>query len=215
MKYLIFLLFLFSNSVWVNVFEGDVLYLNPENLEWTPIHTKEQISLDTYILSKPNSKYKLFLETDVYEMSGELNFYIKDLLQKSKEDILLELTRIEAKQLKSVPVKKENRKKAFGKVYGNDKRSDKKNVLNIEKYDYTIQYFFENNWHGAALLSQKRLFVRFPSLYTNAKHINRLLELYKFYDFKGFIYDETSRIDYLNKNKIILDISKKYKAELL
>ncbi len=191
----------FANAqikVWIKLDSGTALYLHPYQQKWLPISAKEEVPLKTFMLTKEGAKATLFKETDVHILPETAYFFIEDVLPKSRVEIVAALTQIEAEQLPKSTRETRERKMPIGLTYGESAvdttSSNTADIPYLNERQNAIQYFLHHGRYDAALLSQKRLLTKFPTLYQDAQQTERLFMLYDKLELYGFLNDETRRL---------------------
>lgn len=187
-----------QTKVWVKLESGIALYLNPYEQQWLPLSAKEEIPTKTFLLTQSGAKVTLFKTTEAYAVPESAYFFIEDILPKSRVEVVAALTQIEAEQLPKPVRETRERKLPIGLTYGEnapDTVSANPNAIPyLSERESAIQYFLDNGRYDAALLSQKRLLTKFPVLYQDSKHAERLFVLYDKLELYGFLNDETRRL---------------------
>lgn len=150
------------------------------------------------LLTQSGAKATLFKTTEAYAVPESAYFFIEDILPKSRVEVVAALTQIEAEQLPKPVRETRERKLPIGLTYGEnapDTVSANPNAIPyLSERENAIQYFLDNGRYDAALLSQKRLLTKFPVLYQDSKHAERLFVLYDKLELYGFLNDETRRL---------------------
>lgn len=187
-----------QTKVWVKLEAGDALYLNPYQQQWLPISAKEEVPAKTFLLTKSGAKATLFRGTEVYGAPESAYFFIEDMMPKSRVEVVAALTQIEAEQLPKPVRETRERKLPIGLTYGENApdtaSSNAAAIPYLDERENAIRYFLDAKRYDAALLSQKRLLTKFPSLYQDAEQAERLFMLYDKLELYGFLNDETRRL---------------------
>ena len=193
-----------QTNVWIKVEKGTVLNLDPSQMQWVPVSEKQQLHVKSFLITKTNTQASIFKNTDVYELPQDAYFFVHDIFQKSRMEIVSSLTQIEAGQLPdNTNEPGEKTTKAFGLTYGRPQEQEPSTdvVPNERERLNAVNWFYEHNQSHAALLSLKRMMTKFPLLYLKESYVERLLTLYKELLLYGFLLDESSRLLALKKSK--------------
>lgn len=185
-----------QSKIWIKIEKGSALYLNPTNSEWVPVSSKEEISRKTFVLIKPESEVKFYLETEQYKVPSSGYFFAEDILEKSESDMVEALTKIELEQLPPTDTKTDNDKKVVGLTYGKseNKNDSKSNIPFYTERFSAIKWFMENKKFNSALLSLKRTMTKYPVLYKTGSNFEILCSLYDKTGLYGFLYNETNHL---------------------
>jgi hypothetical protein len=149
------------------------------------------------VLTANCDQFKAFKETDVATAPANGYFFLDDIFQRNKLQIVEELTIIESQQLRStIKGDSSQQKNVFGLTYGmptTARTTDpQKSIPYFKERENAIYRFFDQRRYDASVLSLKRLIVQYPSLYYNMKLTELLLKLYEKLELYGFIYSETN-----------------------
>jgi hypothetical protein len=188
-----------QDSVWANCYKGKVFFRVYNKTDWQLIVNKEKISVMSDILSEKGSLFVINDKLTSYDFDNEHYFYLKYLFIQNKSELVLELTKLDLKNLKS-PVDLIQKKK-IGKTYGY-KPVDSK-LGNLDKRERSILHFIYNDYEYAALLEEKRLLTFLPSLYENELHLNNLIYLLKKIGLNGFLRDE---LEFASKQRLNINL---------
>ncbi|MCB0278882.1 MAG: hypothetical protein KDD94_05235 [Calditrichaeota bacterium] len=202
-----------QEKIWIKVNSGSALYLNPYTAKWVPINGREEIPVNTYIIIKDNSDIELFRETEVISITEATYFFLADAFVNSKYDIMLRLARIEAEQF-PLP-EKNNQKRQAGLIYGANAKTEIKtnDIPNIAERKNAVEFFIKTNHYASALLSQKRMMSKFPSLYSDPEQVNRLFILYDYHQLNENIYEESKRLLNSDNSDDLAKLIKKYHTD--
>lgn len=184
-----------QEKLWVKLEKGSALVLNPTTSEWIPLSSKDQIPAKTFLLTKANSKLSVFRETAVYETPSEGYFFAEDVFTKTRNELVSALVRIETSQLPA-GAHPSPEKPVLGLTYGKEKLKEgtQQEIPFLKERQNAILWFSKQKKFDSALLSIKRLMVKYPELYKNQDQVNLLLSLYEKLELYGYLYDETSRL---------------------
>lgn len=184
-----------QEKLWIKLEKGSALVLNPTTSEWIPLSSKDQVPVKTFLLTKPDSKLIVFRETTVYETPADGYFFAEDLFSKTRNELVSALVRIETSQLPAGSPPSSD-KPVVGLTYGKEKELETKNdeVPFLKERQNAIIWFSKQKKYDSALLSIKRLMVKYPKLYKNQDQVNVLLSLYEKLELYGYLYDESSRL---------------------
>ena len=184
-------------EVWIKLDRGAALYLSPASSEWIPVSAKQKIPAKTYVLTKPETAAVLFRETTSYELPPSSYFFVEDVFQKSRVELVAALTRIEAEQL---PVNTyepgEENRRPLGLIYGESREASpaEGTIVFEREREQTVTWFIAQGRHAAALLCMKRAMTKFPALYLRQAYAEQLLWLYNRLELYGFLLEESSRL---------------------
>ncbi|MBX7150050.1 hypothetical protein K1X84_00320 [bacterium] len=190
-----------QQSLWVKLERGESLFLDPSAMQWIPISAKQALPSKTFVLTKEQTKLKLYKETDVYDTPDRGYFFLEDVVPKNRSDLVGVLTQIEGEQLPSMKVDSVS-KQAVGLTYGFP-GSEKTSVAipYLDERLNAIRWFYNQKRYDAALLSLKRFLSRFPNQYYSSSRLEMLFDLYEKTELYGFLFDETNRLMALQKNE--------------
>jgi hypothetical protein len=211
-----------QTEVWIKVEEGSVLHLNPNRMEWIPVSSRQRLPAKSFVIMKPGAAASLFKETDVYQLPDDAYFYVEDLFQRDRVQIVAALTQIEAEQL---PVNTtepgEKRPKVIGLTYGVSETGQLQPEaipLETERLK-AVEWFYGQKRYDASLLTLKRMMTKFPSLYMREFYVERLLTLYDHLRLYGFLLDESNRLTGIRQSesftRIVTDWHKRAKEKLV
>ena len=186
-----------QDSVWVNCYKGKVFFRVFNQSDWQLIVNKEKIPVQSDLLADKGALFVINNKLESYDFDNEHFFYLKNLFIKKRSDLILELTKLDLRKLKS-PVEILKKKK-IGKTYGYRQKDSKS--INIEKKKRSILHFMYNGFYSAALLEEKQLLNLYPNLYMNELHVKNMIQLLKRLELKGFLRDELNYISQLKLNK--------------
>lgn len=199
MTTLLTLLLLFSNlpdqSVWIRLETGQAFVLNPVKSEWIPLKEREELSVQSIILTKSGTRLFVFKDTETSEAPANSYFILGDVLPKTTPDLVRTLTHIELSQLPAAPASQEQTAPKPGITYGELKKQAESPAIPFYLERLTaIDWFVAHGQPGGALLSLKRLVTRYPDLLERTDLAERLFTLYDQLGLDGYLYDETSRL---------------------
>ncbi len=187
-----------QETVWVKVDSGSALYLNPEQMQWTPLSEKQQLVAKSYLMVKPESKLTIFEGTNQYEIGSDMYFYIEDIFERDRMAIVAALTRIEAEQLPltpAAPQKPATDSRTIGLTYGKTFTANSSVDIPYEQERLNAyNWFHSRGYHGQALLILKRMMTKFPKSYLEEKYSEQLFSLYDQLKLYGFLLDESTRL---------------------
>lgn len=210
-KYLLIFLFLCglysTDSVWVNCFQGKVFYRYTKSSEWKLVVNKEKIDIESEILSEKGALFVINEDLRSFDFDNEHYFFLKYLFVEKKEDLILELTKLDVSFLRS-PHEKIKQKK-IGKTYGYS--GTNKTYDQLGKRERSIMHFLFMGYLHAALLEEKRLLMLNPSFFEKQIHLDNLIFLYRKVNLKGFLLDD---LRYLSSHLSQDDLLKTVKTKL-
>jgi hypothetical protein len=194
-----------QTKLWVYVHGGDVMFYNPQTMNWEPVINKQQIPEKTYVLTGPGAYFKAFKETETVEAPANAYFFLDDIFPRNKVQVVEELTLIESQQLRStIKGDSTKQKNVLGLTYGNPLPSKTPDpgvaIPHFKERENAVNRFYEQKRYDAAILSLKRMILQFPSLYYNIKYTDLLLKLYEKLELFGFIYSETNWLMQIQKD---------------
>jgi len=183
-----------QHKVWIKVEKGAVFYLSPLESDWVPVSEKEKIPVKTCLMTKDSIIASIFKETTVYRLPSNSYFFVDDIFDRERMEIVAALTRIEAEQLpQNMREPDEESVKTIGLIYGKPqielKRGDE--ILYETERVNAIRWFVIQGNHSAALLSLKRMVTRYPQAYLNREYVDQLFTLYSWFGFYGFLLEES------------------------
>lgn len=184
-----------QEKLWIKLEKGLALVLNPTTSEWIPLSAKDQIPAKTVLLTKPDSKLLVFRETTVSETPANGYFFAEDLFPKTRNELVSALVRIETSQLPA-GTQPGTDKPVVGLTYGKEKEPGSQNpeIPFLSERLNAVSWFTKQKKYDSALLSIKRILIKYPDLYKNPDLVNGLLELYEKLELYGYLYDESSRL---------------------
>lgn len=185
-------------DVWMKVEAGDVLYLDPEILAWTPAEARQRMPAHAFLLTKADARATLFRATESYEVPAGAYFFVDDVFPRSRVDLVDALARIEASQLPvRTPSREPDAERPLGLTYGarpGSAASADDSVPHHAERRRAVAYFHEQGRYDAALLSLKRSMNKFPDLYADEDNVRLLMDLYAHFRLYGFLLDECDRL---------------------
>jgi len=184
-----------QEKLWVKVSKGTALVLVPTTNDWIPVSEKDQIPARTVILTKPDTRLSVFRETQVQEAPPDGYFFAEDLFPKTRNELVSALTRIETSQLPS-GTQPEKGKPVPGLIYGREKEelASGPDIPWYRERLTAVSWFTKQKKYDSALLSLRRMLVKYPDLYQNQDLVSGLLDLYEKLELYGHLYDETTRL---------------------
>lgn len=189
-----------NEFVWIKIDKGHVLYLSPSTNEWIPCKNKEKIFSKTYLLTKDSTTASIYKETDQYNLPSNSYFFGNDLFNRNRLEIVSALTHIEAEQLPENNSKTNN--KVIGLIYGKPTiNKDNKTTIpfEVERIN-AVKWFVNNNYYSAALLSLKRMFIRYPQAYSSKLYVEQLFSLYDWFRLYGLLREEIEILSNVKKS---------------
>ena len=184
-----------QEKVWIHVEQGIVLYLSPLNSDWEPVTGKDQIPERSYITTKSGVKAHIFKEASAYDVPENAYFFVDDLFERNRLEVIDALVRIEAEQLPVNPDGADSTK-TLGLIYGAPipQTSGIEAIPFHEERLNAINWFLHHNQQSAALLSIKRTLTKYPRMYLDQNYIERLLSLYSRFELYGYLFEESNRL---------------------
>jgi hypothetical protein len=201
-----------QSKIWAKLEKGSALYLDPYKNEWIPLGDKQELPMKTFLMTKENARVSLFKETDVFIIAESAYCFIEDAIAKTKAEVVSALTQIEAAELPALQSEPKDKKKTVGLTYGatpNEADAASK-IPYLKERENAVQWFYAQNQFDAALLSHKRMMVKFPALYQSATAVELLLQLYDKLELYGFLGDETRRLMAVQKSAELSQIVVKW-----
>lgn len=183
---------------WVAVEQGSAFYYDVGTMAWVPIVHKEELSRKVFILIKDNSSVKIYTETSSIPVPNNAYFFLEDIGIKSKNDVVGGMIQIEAEYL---PVEKGNNAKegapAIGLTYGQKPQTgvEHSSIPFYAERVNAIEWFMKAKRYDAAILSLKRMMMKYPMLYNDPAMLETLFSLYDKHELYGLLFDETTRLN--------------------
>lgn len=184
-----------DQAVWIRLESGQAFVLNPVKSDWIPLKEREQLPVQSIILTKPGTRLFVYQDTETSEAPSNAYFILGDVLPKTTPDLVRTLTHIELSQLPAAPSTQEQTAPKPGITYGELKKQAETPEIPFYLERLTaIDWFVAHGQPAGALLSLKRLVTRYPDLLERADLAGRLFSLYDQLGLDGYLYDETSRL---------------------
>lgn len=179
-----------NQKVWSKTESGTILYLSPVKDEWIPASAKEKVPVKTYVITKDSTIATIFRDAEAYELPPNSYFFIEDIFDRTRLEIISTLIRIDAEQLPSQLAPEESKK--IGLVYGAPREHLTSGEIPYEnERKNAFQWFINHKKYGPALLSLKRMMSRYPQAYLNQNYLEQLFYLYDWFNLYGFLLEET------------------------
>ena len=198
-----------QENVWLKLEKGDAVVLLPKTAQWQPLVSKSEIPSRTFLLTKENSSVKIFVATEIYEVDESNYIFIEDVIEKSRPQLVAELTRIEAEQLPNSEHSVDSlRTNEVGLTYGNQPQIQSSITpipFRTERFN-AVNSFLKHNRYDAAVLTLKRMLVKYPSLYLDQAVVEQLFSLYDRLGLVGFLFDESAKLIPIIKNEVFSNV---------
>lgn len=186
-----------QKTVWIKVDSGTVLNLDPQQMQWVPMSEKQQIPVNSYLLTKPDARAVLVKGTELYPLPPDAYFYVNDIFKRNRIEVVAALTQIEAEQLpENITEPNHDNNKPVGLTYGElqGETAERSDIPHEKQRMNAANWFYLREQFDAALLTLKRVLTRFPALWLRENEADKLFFLYDKFQLYGFLLNDSSRL---------------------